>query len=87
MNTYVIFLLRLKRKSRAVEADRTELHKIPEIASRFDVEVLDVVGTTGRIEAVLLCLAKDNETIMQFIDCLEGWYTETFLGTTHFRKG
>ncbi len=45
------------------------------------------MGTTGRIEAVLLCLAKDNETIMKFIDCLEGWYTETLLGTTHFRKG
>lgn len=87
MNTYVIFLLRMKRKSRAVGAHRTEIQEIPEIASRSEVEVLDIVGTTGRIEAVLLCLAKDNETVMQFIDCLEGWYTETFPGTTHSRKG
>ncbi len=39
MNTYVIFLLRLKRKSKVVGFDRTETHKIPEIASRSEVEV------------------------------------------------
>ena len=62
-----------------------ELRDIDAAVRSHRIEPLDIVGSLGVFNLVLLCRAENNRVVADFLNGLSGWQTEALLATSHSR--
>lgn len=85
MNTYVVLLRRMLDRPDDAECTPLDAGVITGIASKADVQLLNLLVTAGIFDGAIVCRAPNNQAMARFLDALDGWHTDALIATSHVR--